>query len=221
MPVIQIPMEITEEAAEGLLSGDLVRHGGVIYNVTGGAYEHLKDATIQTEVDEGAISVAKNSSIKVSDLIKNSTDYILNNKGKSGLIAGGVVLAGGAAYYGIKRLMKKNEPETIDVVTDNEFSKLLTTYMLAAKEGKLTLKIIVELKEKLIDISDADENNVVVVDIKQLQALIGYIEKYTEDLAKINDYTITDDQLGSISEDSIINLTKYLMIQEDIFEKAG
>lgn len=222
MAVIQVPMEISENAFDGLMSGVNVRHGGVIYSVNGGIVEHLKDVNDSQEVGENAVSVAKSAPEKVGDLLKKASDYLKDNKGKAGIFIGGAVVIGGAAYYGMKQFLKqKKQPEAIDIVTDNEFNELLSVYMLAAKEGKLTLDIIIELKEKLISISNETGNTIVAIDIKQLQALIGYIEKYTEDLAIANNYSITDAQRGDINEDSIVKLTKYLMIQEDIFNKAS
>lgn len=222
MPVIQVVMEITEEAAKGLVSGDLIRHGGVIYNATGGAYEHLKDAKELPKVGEGAIDVAKQSSFNIGDIISKSVNLMSKNKVKTSLVISGALVIGGLVIYGVDKLIKNNEKSaTIDVVSDSDFNDSLTRYMLAAKEGKLTLPIIVELKERLIKISESDDNTIVVIDVKQLQALIGYIENYTEDLAKANNYQITDKQRGSVTEDEIVNLTKYLIIQEDIFEKAS
>lgn len=236
MGIIQVPMEISDETMLGLDNGDFVRHGGVIYNKAGGIHEHLKDAKelpqeemalLQDEIvlsqDEIVIDeVATRTSHNFSDLVSKSINYVSENKGKTSLIIGGTLFIGASVVYGLKKLAQnKKKTATIELVADTEFNEALRKYISAAKIGRLTLPVIVDLKEQLKKISKSDESNIVVIDVNQLQSLIGYIEKYTDDLAEVNNYQISDEQRGNITDDHIVNLTKYLAIQEDIFVKAG
>ncbi|MGT2784518.1 hypothetical protein [Streptococcus merionis] len=218
MPIIQVPMDITEAAFAGLCSGDLVRHGGVIYKATGGVFEHLKDANKISQAEKVVSNIATKSSFSVDDLI----NYVSKNKGKTSLIVGSAIVISGVAFYGIRKLIKnRDKTATIEVAPDTKFNDSLTKYITATKTGTLSVPVIVELKNQLIKILESDESDVVVINMNQLQALIRYIKKYTEDLAVVNDYEIFEEQKSKMTDDNIINLTKYLTIQEDIFKAAS
>ncbi|EMB86491.1 hypothetical protein [Streptococcus mutans] len=218
MPVIQVPMEFSDAAFQGLLSGDLVRYGGVIYKKGGGVFEHLKDAKLPQVNNRVSEKMAINSSFNIDKLL----NYVSKNKGKSSLIFGGVVLIGGTVFYGIKKLIdRKGKGEMIEVISDSDFNDSLLEYIKAAREQQLSLPIISKLKEQIIRISESDEDNIVVVDVKQLNILLGFIQKYTEDLARANDYEIKVVQSEDTDENNIIKLKDYISIQEDIFKRAS
>lgn len=222
MEIIQNPMRISDEAAKGILSGELVRHGGVVYHKGGGVFEHLKDVKISDQTEEAVSEVAQKASFNVKDLVGKTSTYVSKNKGKVSLIIGGTMFIGASVIYGINKLTKKKEEDAkIEVITDTEFNESLTNYITAAREGKLSLPLIIDFKEQLNKISEIEDSVVYSIDVHQLIKLIGYIEKYTEDLAADNNYQIADEQKGSVAEDHITNLTKYLVIQEDIFSKAS
>lgn len=218
MPVIQVPMEFSDAAFQGLLSGDLARYGGVIYKKGGGVFEHLKDAKLPQVNNRVSEKMAINSSFNIDKLL----NYVSKNKGKSSLIFGGVVLIGGTVFYGIKKLIdRKGKGEMIEVISDSDFNDSLLEYIKAAREQQLPLPIISKLKEQIIRISESDEDNIVVVDVKQLNILLGFIQKYTEDLARANDYEIKVVQSEDTDENNIIKLKEYISIQEDIFKRAS
>lgn len=222
MARIQIPMEISDEAFLGLTNGKFVRHGGVIYNKTGGVVEHLKDAPIKKYVEKSVEKVASKSSTKIGNFFGNISMPTIKDIGKIGLYIGGAVVVGGYIYYGIKSLIESNEKETsIEVVSDIEFNNSLKEYIEAAKNGNISIPVIKSLREQIYKISESDENNVVVIDIKQLRVLISYIGKYTEDLAKANNYFIKDEDRANLNDDNIINIDRYLNIQENILKEAS
>lgn len=109
----------------------------------------------------------------------------------------------------------------IEVISDSDFNDSLLEYIKAAREQQLPLPIISKLKEQIIRISESDEDNIVVVDVKQLNILLGFIQKYTEDLARANDYEIKVVQSEDTDENNIIKLKDYISIQEDIFKRAS
>ena len=71
MPIVQVAMEMSAEAALGIADGTMVRHGGVIYWATGGIVEHLTDATISKGVREMSVPAAKTSETALSTVAKH------------------------------------------------------------------------------------------------------------------------------------------------------
>lgn len=223
MPTINVPtMEISDDAVIGLISGELVRRGGVIYNKGGGIFEHLKDITQPTA--EKVKKVLSNTEVnnissnggKVNKILK----YTSENKGKTGLILGGVIV-GVSIGYSIRKIAQSKKVNNEGQVSNNSFNVALDKYLNEAQKGALTFETISSLSAELKKINIESENGVYLVNVKQFKKLVGYILKYTEDLASVNNYLINDVDKIKNPENNLFELSKYLEIQKDIFKRRA
>ena len=225
MPTINVPaMEISNEAMLGLLSGELIRRGGVIYKKSGGIFEHLKDLSkpVEGQANKAINYTTINNISSKESMVTKVVKLASENKGKTGLIDGGVIIAGVGIGYGIRKIVKSRKLTTENQVTANDsFNIALERYMNEAKRGTLTLETISSLSDELEKINVESENQVYLVNVKQLQKLVGYILKYTEDLASANNYQIHDDDKVNNPKNNLFELSKYLEIQKDIFKQAA
>ncbi|MCW6681308.1 hypothetical protein NHG29_00235 [Aerococcaceae bacterium NML160702] len=223
MPIIQVPMEMSEAAYKGLLSGELFRNGGVIYNATGGIYEHLKNTNLGTESQNKVAKWLSQLAQNPEGLFKNGVEYISNNKLKFGVVAGTIVIVGAGVIYGLNKVINKNNTKdnvSIEVNADLEFNSILNKYISESRKSYLNISTIQELKERLEMISNSDESHLVVVDIAKLQELMKYIRGYTLELAKVNDFNIDTKKINE-TDNIILDFIQYLGIQEEIFEMAS
>lgn len=226
MPIIQVSMSISDESLVGLVSGDLVRTGGVVRDAGGHIFEHLKDASKKEVASQGKKIATQTKSISIDNLetsfITKAISVANNNKRKTGLIISGVALLGASTVYRVSKITKKKNNKQISEVEENtELNDALNNYITSARKGELTIEIIVNLKKKLTEIRKSEDSTVVKLDVKQLQNLIGYISKYTKELAKVNSYEIANKQKDEETEDNVVHLERYLEIQQSIFEKVA
>lgn len=225
MPTMNVPtMEISNEAMLGLLSGELIRRGGVIYKKSGGIFEHLRDSS-KTAVAQGnkaMTSTTVNNLSSKENMMTKVVKLASENKGKTGLIIGGAIIASVGIGYGMRKIVKFRKLTTEDQVTANDnFNIALERYMNEAKKGALTIETIYSLSEELEKINVESENQVYLVNVQQLQKLIGYVLQYTEKLANANNYQIHDDDKIKNPENNLFELSKYLEIQKDIFKQVA
>jgi len=135
MPIIQVPMEISEAAYAGLLANIYQRTGGVVRN-HGKIVEHLKDALI-SEQDY------KSGGLRIAEVVK---------KHKYIVIGLGVVTVGGIIFYAIKssKNKKNTKPKMPKCVMD--FNNSLFAYLEAVRNGNLDMDNITGLISELNEI---------------------------------------------------------------------
>lgn len=219
MAVVQVMMEMSAEAALGIAAGTMVRHGGVIYNVTGGIVEHLVDATVSTVANEMPVGVAKASESFFSTVTKH-----LKNPKVLVAIGLGAVVVGGAIYYiKDKHKGKNNQGDELEIqkcIAD--YNDSLIAYLEAIDNGNVSLEII---NGVIKCVGYLSENKEITVDFAQdkSETLINFVFNYTEKLAEANLYELIDfEELTSISAENTLSYLSYcLEIQKDIFEKAA
>ncbi|MGB7606725.1 MAG: hypothetical protein WBL93_14740 [Lutisporaceae bacterium] len=205
MAVIQTSFEISEEAVAGLLSGDLIRHGGVVYLATGGIFEHLKDISLPE------VSKAKGVNYK----------YLAIGLGVVVVVT--AVAVGTIQFIKSKRNKESVIPEIPKCIDDYNFS--LCKYLEAVRNGNLDLDIINRLIADLDFIRKNYDSNKIIIEfsVEQLQTLLNLIFDYTKNLAEANTFEFGEKkELEFVSADStIIYLRRYMEIQKQIFESVA
>lgn len=89
MPVVQVPLYVEPEIYKGLLSGDLIRHGGVIRDTAGHIIKHLADAPMKKEAAEQAVQVAQKAGKldKVIDVLKANKKTVIIGTAVAAMVA--------------------------------------------------------------------------------------------------------------------------------------
>lgn len=208
MPIIQVPMEVSEATYAGLLVGVYERTGGVVRN-HGKIIEHLKDTRIsEQDYKSGGLSIAK-----------------AFKKHKYIVIGLGVVTVGGIMFYAIKtsKNKKNTKPKMPKCVVD--FNNSLFTYLEAVRNGNLDMDNITGLISDLDEIKKSHDSGKINIDfsIEQLNTLINLIFDYTRKLAEANSVELNEleEPVFVSADNTISNLHCYLEVQKQIFENVA
>lgn len=219
MPVVQVPLYVEPEIYKGLLSGELIRHGGVIRDTAGHIVKHLADAPMKKEAASQAVKVAKKAGKvdKVIDILKSSKKTII-----IGAVIGATVAVGTGIYV---RSKNKKANGSVQVPTEiRKFEKALQNYLEAAHKGAMEICYIDSLLDaanELEVMSDASKYRL-DLSVGDLKTLIQTIFTYTEKLAEANNYDISElNAANAGTKDNVILLTNHLRLQKKIFEETA
>ena len=212
MAIIQVPMEISDAALAGLLSGDLTRHGGVVRDNLGHIFEHLKDLPTPAQNQKSAL-------VSIADVIKKNKTLIV-------IGIGVVAVAGGVALYladKSKRNKQINLPETPKYVED--YNASLCAYLEAVRDGNLDIDTINCLVSDLNTIKENYDSGMIKIDFttEQLDTLVNLVFNYTRKLAEANSIEFIElrEPVYSSEEKTLVDLQRYLKVQKQIFEMAS
>ena len=206
MAIVQEAFDIPADIMTKILTGEYRRIGGIVrYAVgpkKGQIVKHLDP------VDLKAAEQAKGIGAKVLQFAKNN---------KKGLMIGGAIAgaaaAGGYIYYKVKT----HEPAVV-----TKFRAALRTYIAEIRKGNLELDTIDALMSALDDLKKHKdyEKFKITLSTEDLDTLVNRIYEYTLRLAANNKVELTEEE-RSRSDNSIMNLQKYLRTQKRIFEEAA
>ena len=219
MPIVQVAMEMSVEAALGIAAGTMIRHGGVVYNATGGIVEHLTDAAISTAAKEMPIPIAQASESIVSSVAKH-----LKNPKVLVAIGLGAVLVGGVIYYVIDKNKKKNKQEVVPELPKCvvDYNESVIAYLNSISNGDVSLDKI-DCVIKCVDALQGNKD--VTIDFAQenSETLVNYVHDYTEKLAEANSFELVDFKKSTAfsAEDTLDYFRNCLEIQREIFVKAA
>ncbi|MGC0274864.1 hypothetical protein ACO0LV_17920 [Pseudactinotalea sp. Z1739] len=207
--IVQPTFYVPSEIAAGILSGELVRYGGVVRDTAGRLVTHLKEVPTPEKVVE---EVAKRAALS----LKNP--WVAVGAGVLTLVAvgGGVVLA-------VKKRKKDAELDVPECVQN--YNRSLRVYLEAIQNGRLDADIIDRLIADLDTVvAYGDEGDTTVAfSPDQLATLTRIVLEYTSELAKVNDIEL--DEAEKPSEDSeggvVVDLRRYLQVQRRIFGEVA
>lgn len=208
MAIIQVKdtYNIPDEISMKILTGEFIRIGSVVRHNTGrhkGQFvKHLEPVNLNEDKTGGL-------GTQVFQFAKNNKTLI---KG-----ALGIAIFIGTEIYKAK---KNQEP---DVVV--KFREALKVYLNAVREGALTMEIITDLMARLGEMKMHSDFKKIssVLSTDELDVLVNGMFEYTKKLAADNSIKLTslEKETPSQSENTIINMQRYLEAQKHIFELAS
>lgn len=197
-----IPMDIMAK----LVAGEYRRIGGIIRVAVGPNKGQI--VKILTPVKIEQVTQSQNVGIKVLQFAKkNKKELIIITVVAGTIIAGSVIC----------RNLKRKELEVV-----KKFHATLREYINDIRKGELSMKSINRLMDALDDLKQNKDYKKIKIELttEELDVVVNCIYEYTLKLAIDNEVELTDDELIT-SENSILNLQKYLKTQKRIFEKAA
>ena len=212
--IIQPAFEIPIEIAERLLTGELIRYGGVIRDTAGRLVTHLKEVPIPTQSEQSVMS-------KIANVFKTSRGKIAFFVG-----LGIVVVGGGITIRVIGKNKKKKQLAALEIAKCIEdYNTSLCIYLDAIRNRNLDINIINSLISNLDKIKENHDIGKISIDFstEQLDTLLNLVFYYTKELAEANFVELDKitDSVSASADNSIIGLRHYLEIQRQIFEKAS
>ena len=138
-------------------------------------------------------------------------------RNKKVLIVSGVAVAIVTVGSFVYCKVKNREPEVVTT-----FRSELKTYIEEVRTGTLKLSSIEKLLSALEAVkSHKDSSNIIIeLSTEELDVLVNRIYEYTVKLASDNAVELTDDEKKS-SDNSILNLQRYLKTQKRIFKSVA
>lgn len=205
--VIQVAFTVPDWVQIGIKSGEYKIFGGVIRNAKGQIVYHLKNGVWEA-AKEGA-----NTAVKAIEKAPGKAKIFA-------IVVAGCVIVGAIGYSTYKKLTDKNSLKKF-----SKFDENLENYLNDGLKGTLSLDRIIELKNscddliKILDEIDMNEIDAIQYENQKFNDLINSIKKYTYDLSKANKINtiIPERSNGETIKDNIIDLRKYMEIQEEVY----
>jgi hypothetical protein len=199
-PTFFIPPEI--EA--GLLSGDLIRYGGVVRDSAGRLVTHLKEIAVPKGSEEAAAAAVSS--------LKNPVVLVV-------AIVGAVAATATAVAVTAVRRRKAAVPECVE-----NYNKSLRAYLEAVRLRTLDAEIVDRLIADLDAVKEYSKSGSVTVDFstEQSETLVQLVVDYTQQLADANSVDLESPEPAPESEGGVVvDLRRYLEVQKRIFSEGA
>ena len=203
MPVIKVNLDVPDDVFKKLSTGEYTRSGGTIRRADGSQITNLlQDAQPNTR---------NTSSLKMRAL-----EVVLNNPTliKEGITVGKVIMTG------LYKKMKNNHKTS---VINKTFKEKLTIYLMAVKEGSVTLEQITDLTLAVdgLKTNSGTKHIKLPLSLEELEVIGNLMFEYTKKLSTNNNVVETENLTSFQQDNSIINLQHYLETQKCIFELSS
>lgn len=201
MPNVPIVLDIPENIQSGILSGIYKRNSSVVRNQSGVIVKHLNETQLAKETKSSILS-----------------DSFKQNK-KTIILGITTIVAAGGLYLKYNNNKKNRKMDAQKCVTD--FKKSFCLYLNAASNGTLDTDTIDNLINSLKEINKINNTNEdIILDFtsKEFEELTNRIIDYTKQLADYKKYKLKNIE---ISNNNIINLSKYLEVQKELLKSIS
>ena len=207
MPIVQVPLDVSDDIYMGVLNGSLELLG-MVKDGQHKVRKHIPRAKLPR-----ADKAAKVKKAGVWQVIKEHKAIAIG--------VGAVTTVAGVGAYAYHSWKDNKMADAEEKIAD--FQKALKDYLKASKKGKLNAKVVDNLQNALDDLEKKKLGKDVELTIpaSQLTALIYSIFTYTETLAKANEYEVKIVKPKNGTQGSITSLKSYLEIQKQILENVA
>lgn len=207
--IIQPAFEVPPDIYKSLLTGDLVRYGGVVRDTSGRLVTHLKEIPAPERAAENETRIAAAG--------------LKNHWAAAGLATVVAIAAGGGVVLAVRKRKKDAEVNVPKCVQDYEVS--LESYLEAIQAGCLDRSNI----DRLITDLDAvvaygqDNDTTVAFSTDQLAKITKVACEYTIELARANPVELNETQKLSEADDGdvVVDLRQHLETQRRIFDQSA
>ena len=197
-----IPMDIMTKLA----TGEYRRLGGVVRVAIGPNKGQIVKHLDPIKIEQ--VAQNKNVVTKVIEFSKKNRKAII-----IGTAVAGTIVAGNFVHQKIKN----REPKVM-----KRYHEALRYYIEDIRNGELSMKSINRLMDALEELKQDKRYEMLKIELttEELDVLVNRIYEYTVKLASDNAVELTDDEKKS-SDNSILNLQRYLKTQKRIFKSVA
>ena len=197
-----IPMDIMTKLA----TGEYRRLGGVVRVAIGPNKGQIVKHLDPIKIEQ--VAQNKNVVTKVIEFSKKNRKVII-----IGTAVAGTMVAGNFVHQKIKN----REPKVM-----KRYHAALRSYIEDIRNGELSMKSINRLMDALEELKQDKRYEMLQIELttEELDVLVNRIYEYTVKLASDNAVELTDDEKKS-SDNSILNLQRYLKTQKRIFKSVA
>ena len=197
-----IPMDIMTKLA----TGEYRRLGGVVRVAIGPNKGQIVKHLDPIKIEQ--VAQNKNVVTKVIEFSKKNRKVII-----IGTAVAGTIVAGNFVHQKIKN----REPKVM-----KRYHAALRSYIEDIRNGELSMKSINRRMDALEELKQDKRYEMLKIELttEELDVLVNRIYEYTVKLASDNAVELTDDEKKS-SDNSILNLQRYLKTQKRIFKSVA
>ena len=197
-----IPMDIMTKLA----TGEYRRLGGVVRVAIGPNKGQIVKHLDPIKIEQ--VAQNKNVVTKVIEFSKKNRKVII-----IGTAVAGTMVAGNFVHQKIKN----REPKVM-----KRYHAALRSYIEDIRNSELSMKSINRLMDALEELKQDKRYEMLKIELttEELDVLVNRIYEYTVKLASDNAVELTDDEKKS-SDNSILNLQRYLKTQKRIFKSVA
>ena len=197
-----IPMDIMTKLA----TGEYRRLSGVVRVAIGPNKGQIVKHLDPIKIEQ--VAQNKNVVTKVIEFSKKNRKVII-----IGTAVAGTMVAGNFVHQKIKN----REPKVM-----KRYHAALRSYIEDIRNGELSMKSINRLMDALEELKQDKRYEMLKIELttEELDVLVNRIYEYTVKLASDNAVELTDDEKKS-SDNSILNLQRYLKTQKRIFKSVA
>ncbi|BFK63349.1 hypothetical protein I260019D6_26580 [Dorea longicatena] len=197
-----IPMDIMTKLA----TGEYRRLDGVVRVAIGPNKGQIVKHLDPIKIEQ--VAQNKNVVTKVIEFSKKNRKAII-----IGTAVAGTIVAGNFVHQKIKN----REPKVM-----KRYHAALRSYIEDIRNGELSMKSINRLMDALEELKQDKRYEMLKIELttEELDVLVNRIYEYTVKLASDNAVELTDDEKKS-SDNSILNLQRYLKTQKRIFKSVA
>lgn len=200
----QMAFDVPPDIAAKLLTGELVQYGGVVRQVTGEIYKHMKEIDLPAQDGQQMLRIPhalRNPWVVVPVVVTAAT-------------------AGGAGAYVAFRRRKER------AALLNDYREALRAYLSALQEGRLDAETIDRLSHSLdAVVEEAHRANSAPFDSLESEAhmVAAIVRDSTEQLATHNRLALTPIEPVSdgVAHGAVVELQRRLAVQSSIFAEAA
>jgi hypothetical protein len=201
-------LEIPDDIYCRLLTGEYVRHGGVVRDLAGQLVKHLDDASSIGDAQEAAKA-------SIANVLRNQNGVVIG----LGVVAVAATAVG--AVYLAARMTKRAQPELPKGIENHSAS--LAAYLEAARHGTLDAEIIDRLIADLDAIRGEFDSGTATTEFspEQSETLVGIVAGHTRKLVEANQLELSNlPEPANAQGATIIELRPYLEVQRELFSRA-
>ncbi|MFC0027979.1 hypothetical protein ACFFMM_00375 [Micromonospora chaiyaphumensis] len=209
MPVDITALDISEQVAAGIASGEYVKDGDVVRDLAGRLVALLKEVSLPTEGQEiAAGGIAK---------ALTSPKVIAIGLGLGALTA----TAGGVAGFVLgkkKQAAKLERPKSVENCIAS-----LSAYLEAVQNGSLDVKTLHRLNSDLDAVNKEAGSGRIEILAEQLEVLIAIVADHTWKLAEAKAVDLSEvlEQTPQSGDSKIVSLQRHLRVQERILKRSA
>ena len=208
IPLVKIPVlfQIPPEIAQGLASGEFIRHGGLVRDSAGQIVAHLKEIG--------------------SEFTKSNPDLARAVKSRGGIVVGGMLLivfvAAGSGTALWRSWKRKAQTSKRVVSCVNSYNEALVGYLAAIQDqtliGDVVNRLVASL-EDLVLIGEEVGDRVVVTSDGLLEFVVGF----TKTLAEANSVSPPELEIMDESEPqaAVVEMRLCLLAQREILNREA
>jgi hypothetical protein len=211
IPLVKIPVlfQIPPEIAQGLASGEFIRHGGLVRDSAGQIVAHLKEIG--------------------SEFTKSNPDLARAVKSRGGIVVGGMLLivfvaaGSGTALWRSQKRKAQTSKRVVSCV--NSYNEALVGYLAAIQDQTLDGVVVNRLASSLEDLVLIGEElgDRVMVTWAVLPDLLEFVVGFTKTLAEANSVSPPELELMDESEPqaAVVEMRLCLLAQREILDRAA